>query len=116
MMPEKSAFKNVEEIMDALDGTHWKDDDGRFHNEYKFYRQHGRFYYLSYPQHPVEFSCRNERGVFVCDGYRFGTRLVQDIYTFHIHKDFKRIDMSVKPYERMTVRKRTLLRVEQAAE
>ena len=112
MVQEKLEFKNIQEIMNALDGTQWKDDDGRFQNTYKFYKQHGRFYYLCNLLHPVEFSCRNENGVFVCDGYQWGTRIIKDIYTFHIHNDFKRMDMLVKHYNKPGFQKRLLLRVE----
>ena len=111
-MPVKLEFKNVQEILDALDGTQWKDDDGQLQNTYKFYKQHGRLYFQCGPLHPVEFSCRNESGVFVCDGYQWGTRIVKDIYTFHIHKDFLRMDMMVKPNKKPGFHKRLLLRVQ----
>jgi hypothetical protein len=116
MAPEKLEFKNIQEIVNALDGTQWKDDDGRFQNTYKFYKQQGRFYYLCNLNHPVEFSCRNDNGVFVCDGYQWGTRIIGDIYTFHIHNDFKRMDMLVKQNKKPGIQKRLLLRVEHVLE
>jgi hypothetical protein len=97
MAEEKTAFKNIQEIVDALDGTTWEDDaQGTFRNKHKFYKKYGRFYYLLNTLHPVELSCRNDNGVFVCDAYQYGTQLKRGEYTFHIHDGFQKMDMNVK--------------------